>query len=118
MGKWSCGRHGPAQLGGYEMPLYTFKGCACAGSFDRLASYTDVTVVCKECNQTATRVAYYGRQAVRMEDAEIPANEPEYDREAQKRALRSRGWDYDRALEHIRSNVVETAHGKSVNLNG
>lgn len=94
------------------MPLYTFKGCACRGSFDRLASYNDVTVVCKECKQTATRVAFYGRQAIRMEDAEIPADEPEYDREAQKRALRSRGWDYDRTLGEIRKNMVEGPDGQ------
>jgi hypothetical protein len=33
-------------------------------------------------------------------------------KEADKRALKGRGWDYDRAVEHIRKNIHEDAQGR------
>lgn len=43
--------------------------------------------------------------------------DPAYRQEAQKRQLRSQGWDYDRAVRHIRSRMKEDKQGrKSVDL--
>ena len=43
--------------------------------------------------------------------------DPAYREEAQKRELRSQGWDFDRAVRHIRKNVREDKEGrKSVQM--
>ena len=38
--------------------------------------------------------------------------DPAYRQEAQKRQLRSQGWDYDRAVRHIRSRMSEDKQGR------
>ena len=43
--------------------------------------------------------------------------DPAYRQEAQKRQLRAQGWDYDRAVRHVRARRVEGKDGqKSVDL--
>ena len=95
------------------MPLYEYR-CECGESWHNLASYEDVIAICKACKKVAARVAFYRNQEIRTDDAYIPESEGEYKLESDKRALKGRGWDYDRALEHIRAHVVETDKGKVV----
>ena len=38
--------------------------------------------------------------------------DPAYRQEAQKRQLRSQGWDYDRAVRHIRDRMSEDKEGR------
>ena len=94
------------------MPVYDYK-CECGERFTKLTSYDDVFSICK-CGKAASRVAFYRNQELRTEAATIPEGEGEYKLESDKRALKGRGWDYDRALEHIRAHVVETDQGKVV----
>lgn len=42
--------------------------------------------------------------------SEIP--DPQYRQEAEKRALRQDGWDLDRAIRKVRSNVREDKDGR------
>lgn len=93
------------------MPLYEYY-CKCGLVFDRLGSYDDVIAVCPSCKDTAKRRAFYGGEAFVLDRATIPAHEGEYTKEAEKRALKSRGWDYDRSLEHIRNHVIVDNEGR------
>lgn len=101
--------------GGGQMALYTYRCEGCGKSFDKLGSYDDVNVVCKECKGTATRLAFYAPN-FRMEDAEVPRGDPEWREAAKKRLKKDRDWDYDRALEHVRNHVVETEQGKALDM--
>jgi hypothetical protein len=92
------------------MPLYTF-ACECGERVDKLASYDDVVRVCAVCGGAARRVEFYSEQGVQTEKADIPSSEGAYSQEAQKRELKSRGWDIDRTYDAIRKSVVEGPDG-------
>lgn len=97
------------------MPLYTYKCDECGKRFDKLNRYDQVNSPCKFCSGTATRAAFYS-QNFRMEDAEVPRGDPEWNDAAKKKLKKDRDWDYDRSLEHIRNHVVETDKGRVLDM--
>jgi hypothetical protein len=95
------------------MPLYTFD-CGEGHSFDRIARYTDTALPCdhENCHASARRREFYSQNAV-VEGSIPPADTPERT-EHDKRALKTTGWDYDRALEHVRSSRSTDREGNMV----
>jgi putative FmdB family regulatory protein len=93
------------------MPTYLYD-CACGNSFEQRAGIVDSILPCPRCEGAAHRRPFYRSQILRVERASVPAAEGEYQNEADKRALKGRGWDYDRALEHVRKNIREDAQGR------
>lgn len=70
------------------------------------------TIACPECNATARRLGVYRVRSILQGAGIIPASEPEYQLEADKRVLkREKDWDGDRAVEHIRKHMVERPDG-------
>lgn len=90
------------------MPLYTYRdGC---GEFDQLALVSWDIATCPYCGGNAERLPFYSVNLAGS--AAIPDGEHEYQIEHDKRGWKKQGWDYDRSLEHIRSNLVERETGK------
>jgi putative FmdB family regulatory protein len=89
------------------MPLYSFRCPQCDEFFDRLAKMDDVSALCR-CGEVAKRIPFYEQTAIIDRAAPPPG---EYADEAQKKGLKTRGWDYDRSLEEIRKAVREDDQG-------
>lgn len=95
------------------MPIYTFK-CDTGHETDKLLPMgnEDGVTACPECGRTARRLDFYRVRSILQGAGIIPASEPEYQLEADKRALKEdKDWDGDRAVEHIRNNLVENPDG-------
>jgi len=92
------------------MPRYDYTCTECGLTFERLGGFEDVVAPCR-CGGVADRQAVYRSQGVSTRPAEVPDSEPQYQVESQRKALRARGWDGDRAVEHIRKNIREDAQG-------
>jgi|SRR3990170_432663 len=95
------------------MPLYTYK-CDNGHETDRLQkSITEEvdSVSCSVCGSAARKLDVYRVRSILQGAGIIPASEPEYQLEADKKDLSHRGWNYDRAVDHIRKNIVEFPDG-------
>jgi len=87
------------------MPIYTYR-CQCGREFDALAKMDDEPIKMCICRRLAHR-SEVNKVAI-VGDASIPDGEGEYQDESDQRDLKKRGWDGDRAVEHIRTHMVET----------
>jgi len=92
------------------MPTYLYD-CGCGYNFEQRAGIEDRLLSCPRCEGAARRRPFYREQTIRTERVPVPVTETEYRFEVDKRALKGRGWDYDRALDHIRKNMREDAEG-------
>ena len=94
------------------MPIYTLK-CDKGHEEDRLQPMKDEgSHVCKECGGVARRLDFYRIRSILQGAGIIPNSEPEYQLESDKRTLkREKDWDGDRAVDHIRKNLVENPDG-------
>ena len=69
------------------------------------------------CGGAAIRVPFYSVAVIDGNSrAAIPSNENEYHIEDEKRKLKGRGWDGDRAVEYVRTQRKKTPDGATVNL--
>ena len=96
------------------MPIYTYR-CDSGHETDKLRPMGDESNIdCSECGRTARRLDFYRVRSILQGAGIIPASEPEYQLEADKKALKGRGWDGDRAVEHIRKHMVVNPEGHRV----
>ena len=86
------------------MPLYTYQ-CSCGREWDALAKIGDEPIKLCTCYRLAHKVDTY--KVAIIGNASIPSGEGEYQVEFDKRELKKQGWDGDRAIEHVRKNMVE-----------
>ena len=94
------------------MPIYTFRCDKCHEETDKLRPMGDESTLACACGGTARQLDYYRVRSILQGAGVIPASEPEYQLEADKKALkRDKDWDGDRAVEHIRNNLVENPDG-------
>lgn len=91
------------------MPIYTFK-CNDGHETDKLLQGNSdlFDLDCPDCGGAAKRLDFYSVRSILQGAGIIPDSEPEYQNEADKKALkRDKDWDGDRAVEHIRKHMVE-----------
>ena len=88
------------------MPLYTYK-CECGREWDALAKIDDEPIKLCSCFRLGHRVEV--NDVAVVGGAATP--EGEYKDEADQRDLKKRGWDGDRAVEHIREHMYEDDTG-------
>ncbi|KKN82259.1 hypothetical protein LCGC14_0310720 [marine sediment metagenome] len=95
------------------MPIYTYR-CESGHKTDKLQrsmiSGVD-SIGCPECTKDAQRLTAYAVQTVNNDHAAIPNSESEYQNESDRRYLKTQGWDGDRAVDHIRHNIVTDEQG-------
>lgn len=90
------------------MPLYTYQ-CECGREWDALAKIDDEPIKLCSCFRLGHRVEV--NKVAIVGDAGIPGGEEEYQAESDQRDLKKRGWDGDRAVEHIREHMYEDDAG-------
>jgi putative FmdB family regulatory protein len=99
------------------MPTYLYD-CECGHTTERRASVSAEVQVCPECGGIAQRRPFYSGYAIHVVGGTIPPAGTEDRHEADRKALKKRGWDYERAVEHVRSHLVETDTGKVLDTVG
>jgi len=71
---------------------------------------------CPECGGAARRRPFYSEFFLHVVGGTIPPSGTQDRNEYDKKALKRRGWDYERSVEHIRSHLVETEQGKVLDV--
>ena len=99
------------------MPIYLYD-CGCGLCFERRVPVSAEVQVCPECEGAARRRPFYSECSVHVVGGTIPPGGTVDRNDFDKKALKRRGWDYDRALEHVRSHLVETEQGKVLDVAG
>lgn len=91
------------------MPTYDYR-CTCGEMTTKRGRLDDNLIVCPQCKDVARRVPFYTSTLI-VDKAEAPAGSDDA-KDAERKALRSRGWDGDRAMDEIRKNMVEGPDGQ------
>lgn len=91
------------------MPTYLYR-CPAHGEFEAQAGRDDRAVV-HVCGRDAERLPFSGRVSV-LQPGAIP--DPVYAQEKVLRENRAKGWDYDRAVRHVRKHIREDREGNKV----
>ena len=94
------------------MPKYAY-GCGADGTFEEWAGLDDSTMPCPICHQPARRRPFSGVPNLKGETVSRSIPDPHYRQDAMAREhLQSYG-GVDKAMEHIRSGIVETETGRA-----
>ena len=95
------------------MPIYDFRCGEGHVTEARRGIGTDA-IPCL-CGRKAKRL--FSAPAIKVDGGvSIPASEGYYQNEANGRQLKKKGWDGDRAIEHLRQNRVETETGWGIDM--
>lgn len=99
------------------MPTYLYL-CDCGCSLEKRAPFSAEIQACPECGEAARRRPFYSEYSIHVVGGTIPPGGTVERNDYDKKTLKRRGWDYDRALEHVRSHLVETEQGKVLDVAG
>ncbi len=93
------------------MPTYDYTG-RCGHTSTKRGRLDDNLIVCPEmgCEEVVQRVPFYTPTLI-VDRAEAPTGSEDAN-DTERKALRSRGWDGDRAMDEIRKNMVEGPDGQ------
>lgn len=91
------------------MPIYSYR-CPNGCVYEKLAKYDDVNMVCT-CGEVATRRDFY-MPTVIAHPAAPPYGGGDWVKQ-EKKKLKAKGWDYDRAIGEIGQATVVDDQGNS-----
>ena len=93
------------------MPLYAYS-CGADGIFETYASRDDSYMDCPICHQPARRRPFSGVPHLKGETVARAIPDPHYKQDAMAKEHRQTYGGVDKAMEHIRSGIVETDNGR------
>ena len=94
------------------MPRYDY-GCGVHGIFEAHAGLNDSSVPCPTCHEPARRRPFSGVPNIKGETVARSIPDPHYRQDAMAREHRQSWGGVDKAMEHIRSGIVETDSGRA-----